>query len=178
MASLATLFTVMGGVGAGAQALGTITQGREVKAQAQYQAEVAEQNADEAQASSQRDAEAQRRQGALIESRQRAAIAGGGGSTADPSVLDLMGDTASAADLNARTDLYKGAQQAAGYQGIANVDRVNARAAMPAAYLGATSDLFSGVSSLYERFGKPAKQVDPTAGIQIPYPDRKKNGYR
>lgn len=168
---MATLFAVLGGLGVGVQALGTITQGREAKAQADYQAQVAAANADEAQASSQRDAAEQYRRGRILESKQRAAIAAGGGSTADPSVLDIMGDTASAADLNARTEIYKGENQARGYDSMAAVDRAQGKSAMSAAYLGAAGDLFSGASSLYARFGAPlkAKPAAPTSGVKLPY---------
>lgn len=164
-----SLGQTLGLVGTGISTVGTIAGGIEARNQAKYQQEVAEQNADEAKAASQREAADRRREGRLVMSRQRAAIAAGGGSTADDSVLDLMGDTAAAADTNAKLELYKGEQQARGYKDAANVAEYQAKIAMPAAFLGAAGDLFSGVSSMYSRFGQQQKRVAPASNVVLPY---------
>jgi hypothetical protein len=156
-------------VGTGISALGTIAAGKHQQASLEFQQKQAEQQENEARAASQRDAEARRREGRLIQSRQRAAIAGSGGSIADASVLDLMADTAEATDLAARTDLYRGEQQARGYRDAAKVAGIDAKNAMSAAYLGAAGGLFSGVSNMYSRFGQQQKKTATAPAVALPY---------
>lgn len=169
MGALAGLPAILGGIGTGIQVLGTIKAGNDADAKAQYEAKVQEQQADEAKAASQRDAAAQYRQGNQILSQQRAAIAGSGGSLTDPSVLDLMGDTAAEADLAGRTEIYKGEQQSRGYNDAAKNSRISGKNAKTAAYIGAAGSLFSGVSSMYSRFGQQAKQTAPSSSSNLIY---------
>ena len=169
MGFLAGLAPIIGGIGTGVQILGTIQAGREADAKAQYEAKVQEQQADEATASSQRSAAEQHRQGQFLLSQQRAAIAGSGGSLADASVLDLMGDTAAEADLAARTEIYKGDQQSRGYNDAAKVSRISGRNARNASYISAAGSLFSGVSNMYSRFGQQARQTAPANSSNLIY---------
>lgn len=169
MGFLAGLAPILGGIGTGIQVLGTIKAGNDADARAQYEAKVQEQQADEAKAASQRDAAAQYRQGQQILSQQRAGIAGSGGSLADASVIDLMGDTAAESDLAARTENYKGEQQARGYNDAAKNSRISGRNARTASYLSAAGGLFSGVSSMYSRFGQQAKQTAPSSSSNLIY---------
>lgn len=150
-------------------AAGAIQQGREMKARYEYEQKVHRQQADEAEASSQRDAIARRREGNFLLSRQRAALAGSGGSLTDPSVIDLMGDTNEQVELAVDTDIYKGQQQAKGYNDAAAVAGVNANSAMQAARLNALGSIFDGVSSMYTRFGQPQKKPTTASGVQLPY---------
>lgn len=169
MSGFETLALLAGGIGTGIQALGTIRAGKDADAKAQYEAKVQEQQSDEAKAASQRDAAAQYRQGQQLLSQQRAAIAGSGGSIADPSVIDLMGDTAGEARLAADTEIYKGEQQARGYNDAAVNSRISGKNAKTAAYIGAAGSLFSGVSSMYSRFGQQAKQTAPSSSSNLIY---------
>lgn len=164
-----TVGQTLGLVGTGVSVAGTIAGGVQAANAADYQEKVAEQNEDEAHAASQREAEARRRQGRLIQSRQRAAIAAGGGSIAEPSVLDVMGDTAQAVDLAADTDIYRGENAARGYRDAANVARYQKGQALGASYLGAASDLFSGVSNMYARFGQQHRKTASASSVLVPY---------
>lgn len=148
---------------------GAIKQGKEEKARFEYEQKVQSQAADEAQAASQRDALARTREGNFLLSQQRAAIAGSGGSVDDPSVIDIMGDTQEQVRYGVETELYKGEQQARGYNDAAKVAGVNARNAMSAAKLNAAGALFSGVSSMYSRFGQQAKKTAPASTVALPY---------
>jgi hypothetical protein len=166
MASLATIATVASIAGTALSVVGTISAGQQQAAAYEYQAKQDKMQGDEAKAASQREAAAQRRQGDLIISKQRAGVAAGGGNTAEPSVIDIMSDTASEADLAARTQLYKGEQQKRGYQDAAAIAKVNAPNSRTNSYLGAAGDLFKGITSMYDRFGKPQMSTsfgDPLA---------------
>lgn len=168
MGALAALGPILSAVGTGIGVLGTIQQGREAKAQAEYQAKVQEQQADEAYASAQRDAAEKYRKGQIMLGDQRAAIAGSGGDLTDPSVLDIMGDTAAEIDLAARTDIYRGDQQARGYNDAAINSRITGKNAQRASYLSAAGTLFSGVSNMYSRFGQQAKSTATASGSTRP----------
>ncbi|MQY48189.1 hypothetical protein GAO09_19320 [Rhizobiales bacterium RZME27] len=168
MGALAGLAPIFGAIGTGISVLGTIQAGREAKAQADYQAKVQEMQADEAQAASQRDAAATYRQGRLIASQQRAAVAGAGGDLTDPSVIDIMADTDFETDLAARTDIYRGEQQARGLNDAAVNSRISGKNAQKAAFISAAGNLFSGVSNMYSRFGAQAKTTATASGSTRP----------
>lgn len=144
----------LGLVGSVMQMQGTLQQGREEKARYEYEKKVKEQQADEAQAASQRDAAARHREGELILSQQRAGIAAGGGGLAEGGVINLMADTKDRVGLATETELYKGDQQARGYNDAAKIAQMNADNAMSRARNAAAGQLFSGVTSMFNRFGQ------------------------
>lgn len=168
MGALAGLAPIFGAIGTGVQVLGTLQAGREAEARANYEAEVQEQQADEAYAASQRDAAETYRKGRIMLGDQRAAIAASGGSLTDPSVIDIMGDTAAEIDLAARTDIYKGEQQARGYNDAAVNSRATGRSARSASFIGAAGGLFSGISNMYSRFGQQARTTKTASGSTRP----------
>lgn len=160
---------VLGAAGTVVQTLGTLQAGREEQARYEYQQKVQEQQADEAFAAAQRDAQARYREGEFLLSQQRAGIAAGGGSVADASVIDLMSDTAAEVDLAARSDIYRGEQQARGYNDAAKIAGLDAQNAMSRARWQAAGGLFAGVSSMYSRFGQQARATAPSTGSNLVY---------
>ena len=164
------LTPVLGALGTVMSVAGTMEEGREQKARFQYDQKVAAQQADEATAASQRDAMARYREGKYLLSQQQAAIAGSGGNLTDPSVMDVMGDTTERVTLAAQTDIYKGEQQARGYNDAAKVAGYNAESAMRAARIKAAGELFSGMSSILSRFGEPNKKAEKAPSSELPYP--------
>lgn len=168
MAGLSTIATIAGLAGTALQFVGTIRQGQEAAARHEYEQKVQEQQADEARAASQRAAAARKREGDILLSRQRAAVAASGGSTADQSVLDIMGETAKESDLAVRTELFKGEQQGRGYDDAAIVSGIDAKNAVTSSYFSAAGGLFSGISSMYSRFGQQQSRTR-TAPVMIPY---------
>ncbi|WAX93612.1 hypothetical protein N7E70_018215 [Aminobacter sp. NyZ550] len=148
---------------------GAMQEGREQKARFQYEQKVAAMQADEAAAASQRDAMARYREGKHLLSQQQAAIAGSGGNMTDPSVIKIMGDTAERVELAAETDIYKGEQQARGYNDAAKVAGYNAESAMRAARIRAAGNLFSGMSSMFSRFGESNKKTQTSTSVSLPY---------
>lgn len=169
MAALGALLPALSAVGTVISTVGTLKAGADAKAKYQYEQKVARQQADEAEAASQRDAGARYKEGELMLSQQRAAIAGSGGDISDPSVIDIMGDTQDKVSLAGQTEIYKGKQQAAGYNDAAQIAGINASNAMSSAWLSAGGNLFSGVSSMYERFGKPQQKTVGSSSISTPY---------
>ncbi|MGV2104395.1 hypothetical protein [Rhizobium sp. 21-4511-3d] len=192
MSGLEFLAAAAGAAGTVTQIAGTLQAGREAKAKYQYQQKVAEAQGDEAMASAQRDAAERYREGQLIQSQQRAAIAGAGGDLTDPSVIDLLNDTQDRVNYAADSEIYKGTQQQRGYDDAAAVAGIDAENAMKAAQIGAftagfdafnrlggragpdgswLSDgpgVFSGVSGMYARFGKAEKRGSPST-VVLPY---------
>ncbi|WP_246765304.1 hypothetical protein [Aminobacter sp. SR38] len=166
------LTPVLGAIGTIMSVAGTIQEGREQKARFQYEQKVAAQQADEAAAASQRDAMARYREGRQLLSQQQAAIAGSGGNMTDPSVIDIMDDTSERVRLAADTDIYKGEQQARGYNDAAKVAGYNAESAMRAARIRAAGSLFSGMSSLFSRFGESNKKTESPTSVALPYGPR------
>jgi len=166
------LTPVLGAIGTIMSVAGTIQEGREQKARFQYEQKVAAQQADEAAAASQRDAMARYREGRQLLSQQQAAIAGSGGTMTDPSVIDIMDDTSERVRLAAETDIYKGDQQARGYNDAAKVAGYNAESAMRAARIRAAGSLFSGMSSLFSRFGESNKKTESPTSVALPYGPR------
>lgn len=170
------LTPVLGAIGTIASIGGTIMsvagameEGREQKARYQYEQKVAAQQADEATAASQRDAMARYREGRYLLSQQQAAIAGSGGNMTDPSVMRIMDDTTEQVTLAAETDIYKGDQQARGYNDAAKVAGYNANSAMRAARIKAASTLFSGMSTMFSRFGESNKKTATSSAVKLPY---------
>lgn len=159
---------ILGGIGTVVSTIGTIQAGRQQQAKFEYEQKVQQMQADEAEAASQRDAIARQREGQMIASQQRAAIAGSGGSLADAGVIDLMGDTQEQVALARETDIYKGKQQAKGYNDAAKIAGIDAKNAMSAAYLTAGANLFSGVSNMYSRFGQQQRSTSAAGGSTAP----------
>jgi len=166
---LGVISTVAGIAGTIMQVQGIKEEGREQKARYEYEQKVDAQQADEAVAASQRDAMARYREGRYLLSQQQAEIAGSGGNLTDPSVIDIMGDTQERVALAAQTDIYKGNQQARGYDDAAKVAGYNADSAMRAARIRAAGALFSGVSSMFSRFGMSSKKTETASTVSLPY---------
>lgn len=168
MSGFETIAMIAGVAGTALDFVGTIRQGQEAKQRHLYEQKVQEQQANEARAASQRAAAARKREGEYLLSRQRAAIAGSGGSTAEQSVLDIMGETAKETDLGVRTELFKGEQQGRGYDDAAIVSGIDARNSVTSSYFSAAGGLFNNVSSMYSRFGQQQRRTK-TAPVMVPY---------
>lgn len=163
-----TLSTVAGLAGTALTAVGTIASGRQAEKAAEYEAQQLEMRANETRAASQREAAAQYRQGEIMASQQAAGIAGSGGDLSDASVIDLMGDTAAEVDLARRTTLYRGENQARGLQDAAQNTLISGQNARTNSYIGAGTQLFSGISNMYTRFGAPQRKTSTARNATAP----------
>jgi hypothetical protein len=162
MAALATIGSILtigsAVVGAGASiysAYNSFEQGKAMQAEAERQALVDEQSGKSEYAASQREAELRRLEGKLIMSRQQAyAAASGAGSGADdPTIMTLMSETGSNAELGARVALYQGASREADYFNSAQARRISGRNNFVGKMLEGFGSLAGGVGRLADSSG-------------------------
>lgn len=145
MAAVAAVGTVVSAVGA-------IQQGQAQASADKYNASVADQNSVAVQQQAQ--------SAALIQQEQAkksigAATAGYGASgvTMDGSPMDVLANSASVAERDRQTIMYKGQLQAAGYQDQADLDRASATNSLNQSYMKATGILVSGGAKAYGMSG-------------------------
>jgi len=145
--------------------------GRQQQAAMQYEADQARINAGQAQASAQRVAAEQRRQGALVQSRAIALAAAGGGSTTDAGVINLIAGNAGEIAYRSAVALYEGEDKARSLREMAKAKEYSGVMAAKsgedrkkAAMVGAFGDLVKGGASLFSTFGGGGVNDLPPAG--------------
>ena len=134
-------------------ALGTLAEGRQAAATAEFEAKQREAQAKESRAVGQQAALERRREQRLLISRQLAVAAKAGGA-GDPGVIDIFAETAGEGEYNVLAELYKGETRARGLETAAEVRRLEGKQAKTASFFKAGSQIFSGASSLYKKFGQ------------------------
>lgn len=142
--------------GAAVTAYSAIQQGDAAAAAARYNQQVADQNAAAAKQQAEQDAQIQKAQSQQLLGAQAAAY-GASGVTNEGSALDVLGNTASNAELARQTILYKGQLKAAGYSDEAILDQANAATAE-------SNATFSASGALLKGFGTAAVQAK-SAGL-------------
>jgi hypothetical protein len=125
-------------------AVGGIASGIAQNNAAQFEAQQQEAQGKEDFAASQRQAEQQRKEAQLVQSRQQALAAASGAGAQDPTIVRLMSQTAGQGELNAQSSLYTGEQQKRGLFDQAKGTRMTGQANMIGSFLGGAGDLFSG----------------------------------
>lgn len=136
-----------------ASALGSVVAGEAANQASQYNAQVAEQNAERVRTEAAAKAERSVRQSRQVLGTQRAAVAQSGfGFTG--SMSDLITTSETNADLDALTIAYEGEAAARGYQNQAQLDRMQGKNAKTAGYIGAATSLLSTGVKGYGRFKK------------------------
>jgi hypothetical protein len=164
--TLAIASLVAGVAATGMQAVGAAQQGQAASRQAQYQAQVADNNAT-IQRGMAADAlqrgevaeQQQREKTAQQISTQRAALASSGTDVNSGSNVNIQGDTAAAGEFDALTIRGNAAREAYGDTvnamsdtATAGLDRSKASAAEDAGMFGAGADLLSGASSVSNKW--------------------------
>jgi hypothetical protein len=124
-----------------------ISGGQSQAAMAQYNAQVAENQATATRQAAAAQEAQQRRKSLQLLSMQQAAI-GASGATVEGSPLLDLADAASQAELDARTIRWQGEVGAQRAESQAQLDRMQGDAALRAGYFGAASSLLTGVSRL------------------------------
>ena len=143
-----SLSTILSAGGTAVSAIGAIQQGKSQQASANYQAAQLEAAGKAEQAASQREAEEERRQKRLMQSRARAVGAASGGGID----LELAGDIEEEGEYRALTALWEGTEAAKGRRAQAAASRFEGRQARKAGFLRAGRTILGGGASLYEKY--------------------------
>lgn len=144
---LAIAGAVTGGIGTIAQA-SAAQQQAEAQARAQdMQAAAEERQAREREAASQRDAIERGKQADLVLSRQQAVAASSGAGATDPTVLQIMGNTAQTGAYQSAAAIYEGTAAAQSLDEKAAIDRYTAEEKRRAAPTLAAATMLSGISN-------------------------------
>ena len=133
----------LAGGSAGLGAVGAIHQAQAEASAANYNSAVANQNAEQAIAQA---AEEERRTRVIARKQIGAARAayGASGVSLEGSPLDVLGEMAATAEMDALTVRHAGRVRAAGYMNEARLDKFRAKTARTGAYFGASGALLGG----------------------------------
>lgn len=165
MADPVSAFALMSMAGGALGAVGS-QYSAEGQAQAQeFTAQVSERNAGLARESAQYNAMLLERQSRKALGGIRAAAGASGGSGTDGSLLDILADSAHAAEMDRQQTLYQGELRALGYEDTAKLARAGAKSAKQAGMFGSISSLITGFSGGI-RLGKLAGS-EASAGAPI-----------
>lgn len=143
---------VMSFAGTAVSALGAITGATAAKAGGEYNAMVAENAAIATRQAAQYEEDRHRERVRSILSSQRAALGASGGGL-EGSALEILGQTAADAELDALAIRYSGTVEAARETSRAAASRLEGRAARSAGYLRAGGSLLTGGSKLAAALG-------------------------
>jgi len=143
--TIATVASVGMGAMTGITALGTIQQGKAQQQMANYNAQVAQNQAIAARQKAEFEEKAHRRQVAQLKGTQRAGAGASGGELLD--MGDIFDMTAEEAELDALAIRYGGQMGATAAQQRATLARMEGRAAKQASYTDAGKTLLTGAKS-------------------------------
>ena len=149
MAELALLATVASGVGTAVQAVGAIAQGRAGRQQADFQAQVIEQQAGRDEQIASLEARNIRRGASAVSARQRALLAASGVAAAGTPLL-VLSNTAAEGEFEALLAEAGGETAALRKRQQAGLTRVKGRALQRASFFRAGSSLLSGGAGTFE----------------------------
>ncbi len=156
MADPITMLTIASAASIASSVIGGISSiqaGKAQQVQHEYQAKLAEREAQQTRAFSEQEAAKKRREGRLMESRQRAIAAASGGA-GDPSVLNILATTEAEAQYAADIERFRGTSQAAGLQLRAESQRLRGRQARRQGILDGVGSFLGAGSTAFDRFGK------------------------
>ena len=144
-ATASTVASVAMGAMTGLSAFGSIQQGKAQQQMAEYNAQVAQNEAIAARQKAAYDEAAHRRQVAQLKGTQRAGAAASGGELLD--MGDIFDMTAEEAELDALAIRYGGQMGATAAQQRATLARMEGKAAKQASYVDAGKTLLTGAKS-------------------------------
>ena len=139
-------------VGTLVTAYSQIKQGSDQKKIADLQGEMMDRQANESQASAQRDAAEVLRQGDIALSRSKAVAAASGAGADDATVQDVENRIAARSEYNAMAKLYSGATEADTLRTQGQATRAMGKQARAQGILKAVGTIADGGGSLYDRF--------------------------
>lgn len=152
MAFMAAAVPYIMAASAAVAVVSAVQQGRAAKAAGDYNAQLAERNAQmERQQAALRAAQSER-EGMLRLGAIRAAQGKSGGVANEGSVIDVLGDVAEQNELERQDILYRGAARAGAYEGSANLERMRGSTGQTAGYLKAGEALLGGAAGTYTAY--------------------------
>lgn len=142
--SASTILPIIGTV---ATVAGTVGAGYAAKEEGKFQAKQDERSAAEERAIASRQSEEKRHRTALVLSEQKAKAASSGAGVTNPTILDIMGDTAQYGDYVARSETAAGETRARGFLDKAAAARYKGKAAYRGAILEGIGQGVKGIGS-------------------------------
>ena len=139
--------------GAAMSAMGQMKQGKAAKAAADYNAQIAEQNAALARQEAADNVKLFERQQYLLAGAIRA-NQGASGGRQQGSVLDVLADAAAQGELEKQMILYRGELKARGYENTAALDEYGGQVAKTGSYFKAGAELLGGAANTYSAYGR------------------------
>ena len=137
-------------------AAGSFAEGEEARAAGEFNALQLEKEAKARYATGTRKAAEATRQGDILESNVRAAMAASGGVTTDAGATEMIATVGAESDYAALSALYEGTTQAEGLQMQATESRRAGRKKQRAAKMRGLGTIISGGLSAYESYDKKA----------------------
>ena len=139
---------------AAVSAISAIRQGNAAEAAANFNAQVAEQNATASRAQAAAQAQQINRDNYMRLGVIRAAAGHTGGQTGAGSVLDVLADAAGQGVLDKQNAIYNGEMAARGFGNTAMLDRYSGNTASTGGYFKAGSELLSGGANAYAAYNR------------------------
>jgi hypothetical protein len=135
--------------------IGAINQGQQAKSAANYNAQLANNNAIAAQQQAAANAAAQQRKSRMQLGSIRAGY-GASGITMEGSAMDVLEQSAAMAELDRQSILYGGEIKSQGYQSTAGLELMRGENAETGSYFSAGSALLTGMGKMGALDAKPA----------------------
>lgn len=148
------------GIGAITTASAQRNAGKAAQNEADYEAQMANIQAGQEQAASQRTMLDKQREKELAQSTLQARAASSGGGALDPSVVNIMGDLESQGTLNEQNALYTGDSKAAALRQSAALKTYSGQVANANGQQASTATLVSGASSMLAKYAPSASPSD------------------
>lgn len=162
-----TMGPILSTAAVGAQVAGTIMSassarqaGEAQQEEANYQATQMRQNANNAEATAEEKMVQQNKETEYALSNAKAAAAAGGGSATDPTVTTNMMTIAGQGRFRALTDMYEGDAAAQADKNQAAATQYGGVLAADAGNTKMYTNILSGASSLYNKYGNPKSDVN------------------
>lgn len=145
-------------------ASGSIIQGENEKAAADFRAKQLRYRANQAAGHGQRAAIEEKRQANILAGRAQAVAAASGGGASDPTVINRIAGIISEGEYRSLVALYEGDEESNALKTEANIANYEGRAARSAGYLEAAGSVFAGASTMFGNYGQGGPKFKRRSG--------------
>ena len=137
--------TILPVISTGLAVAGTVGAGIAAKKEGEFKAKQAERVAADERAAASRESEDQRRKTAYVMSEQKAKAASSGAGVTNPTILDIIGETAQRGDYVSRSKIASGENKASGYLDQAAASRYKGKNAYAGSILTGLGQAAKGI---------------------------------